>query len=190
MAGQPQYLPAVPVSLGKDVPPAGGEVGDFRQGSEASRAVVSRYLVGTALAQSVNRGMWLGGILLLVLAAVLWAVGWHLLAVLPALVAIAVLVVRLAVRAVLSRLLLSGLAPGNRAVVNRLVRETRKDVLRELRRLGLPGHDLTLPLLGLRLVRPTRRGQTMTRLRQFDLDRVVPAARVDELHLMLRALGG
>jgi hypothetical protein len=59
-------------------------------------------------------------------------------------------------------------------------------VHRELRRVGLPSHTLTLPLLAVRLLRRNSRGATLERLRSFRLDNVVPAGRVDELHLLLR----
>jgi hypothetical protein len=67
--------------------------------------------------------------------------------------------------------------------MNALVKATRGDVLRELRRLGLPGRSLTLPWLAVRLL-GRRRNATLLRLRGFDIDRVVPPARVDELHLL------
>ncbi len=65
-----------------------------------------------------------------------------------------------------------------------LIKATRADVHRELRRLGLPGRVVTMPLLALRLV-GSRRIETVRRLSQFRADNVVPAARVDELHMVL-----
>jgi hypothetical protein len=59
-------------------------------------------------------------------------------------------------------------------------------VLRELRRLGLPGRSWTLPLLAWRLIRSRHRQPTLDRLRGLDLARAVPPARLDELHLLLR----
>jgi hypothetical protein len=68
-----------------------------------------------------------------------------------------------------------------------LVAETRGDVRRELRRLGLPSHTATTPLLAARLL-GRRRGEVIARLRDFDIDRVVPPARVDDMHLVIQAL--
>lgn len=59
-------------------------------------------------------------------------------------------------------------------------------MLRELRRIGLPGRVVTLPLLALRLPGRRRRADTVTRLRGFDIERVVPKARLDETFLLLR----
>ncbi len=70
--------------------------------------------------------------------------------------------------------------------INALVADTRADVFRELRRVGLPSHMWTLPLLPIRLVRSKRRADTVERLRAFELARVVPKARVDETFLLLR----
>ena len=44
---------------------------------------------------------------------------------------------------------------------------------------------LTLPLLAVRLA-GKRRKDTFERLRAFEIDRAVPPARLDELHLLLR----
>ena len=71
-----------------------------------------------------------------------------------------------------------------------LVDDTRSDVLRELRRIGLPGRIWTLPLLALRLLGRTRRRDTLERLRRFEIDRAVPRARLDELHLLIRSALG
>ena len=65
--------------------------------------------------------------------------------------------------------------------------DTRKDVLRELRRIGLPGRTWSVPLLAMRLIRPSRNRQTVEALRGFQVERAVPAARLDELHLLVTA---
>ena len=57
-------------------------------------------------------------------------------------------------------------------------------MFRELRRLGLPSHTVTLPLLAFRLV-GRRRARTLEQLRDFDVDRAVPPARIDEMHMLL-----
>ena len=59
-------------------------------------------------------------------------------------------------------------------------------MLRELRRIGLPGRVWTLPLLAFRLFSSRRRQDTLARLRTFQVERAVPRARLDELHLVLR----
>jgi hypothetical protein len=54
----------------------------------------------------------------------------------------------------------------------------------ELRRIGLPSRRLTMPLLALRLL-GRRRSETLRRLGTFDVERVVPESRLDELHLIV-----
>jgi hypothetical protein len=95
---------------------------------------------------------------------------------------------RAVLRAVLVRLTVGEPVGGLEARLRALVDDTRSDVLAELRRIGLPGRTWTLPVLALRLIGTVRRRDTLARLRTFDLDRVVPAARVDELHLVLRSI--
>jgi hypothetical protein len=67
-----------------------------------------------------------------------------------------------------------------------LVRDTRRDVFAELRRIGLPSHQWTLPLLAARLIARRRRDETVARLRGFDIARVVPKARLDETVLLVQ----
>jgi hypothetical protein len=72
-----------------------------------------------------------------------------------------------------------------------LVEDTRSDVFKELRRIGLPSHVITLPLLAFRFLGRERRAETVARLRKFDTARAVSRVRLDELHLVLReAFGG
>ena len=128
-------------------------------------------------------------LLALVIAAVAVALyfgGLTVLAVLVALVAIAVLGARAILGAILRRTTMPALAAGDEQRLRSLEADTRKDVARELRRLGLPSRVLTMPLLGLRLA-GRRRADVLSRLRDFDVERVVPPARVDDLHLLLRA---
>jgi hypothetical protein len=157
------------------------EVGDFAQGTPASRWALSRYLVGRAVADSVARSLLAIGLLLvaatIVLASVAHAPFW---AIVVGLVALGVLALRTVLVAALRRLVSVG--PADRRV-RELLAATRADVRAELRRIGLPGR--ALPLLVWRF-RAARRADTLSRLRGFDVDRVVPAARLDELHLLLR----
>lgn len=175
--------------LGPDGTPWDGpEVGDFRQGSPASRWALARYLVGRAVVDYVSRALYVFALLVLALGALSWWGVSAWLGVPVVLVGFGVL----AVRALLAALLrgLSGAAyfgPVEKSL-GRLVADTRADVRRELHRIGLPSRVLTLPLLGLRLA-GRRRGETMARLGTFDLDGVVSASRLDELHLLMRQAG-
>ena len=103
--------------------------------------------------------------------------------------AVGVLVLVLALRAVLHRLTaVHRYSPLERRLRS-LVTDTHRDVLRELRRIGLPGHTLTMPLLAARLA-GRRRKETLARLRAFDVGRAVPRSRIDELHMLLRTAAG
>jgi hypothetical protein len=168
------------------------EIGDFRQGTAASQWALARYLVGRAITESVGWALLLVGIVLLVLGAIAQLTA-HLtfLAVVLVVLAVMVLVLRWALLGIVRRLTgferFGPLEDRMRA----LVEDTRSDVLKELRRIGLPSHLVTLPLLALRLFGRARRKDTVTRLRRFDTARAVPKARLDELHLLLReAFGG
>lgn len=165
------------------------DVGSFDQGNQFSRWALSRYLVGRAIGESVSRCLLVVGLGVLALAALSEWVG-HLtaLAVLLAVLAIGIFVVRAALGAMLRRFTVVSGATSAEARLRALVRDTHGDVLRELRRLGLPGHTLTLPLLALRLL-GRRRAETVRSLRAFDLDNVVPRSRLDELHMIVRASG-
>lgn len=185
-----------PISLEKPSEPAGPraqqpiDVGEFRQGTGLSQWALARYLVGRAIGESMGRALMVLGLLVLVVAGLIWWAGSGFWAVLVGIVALGVLAMRALLLAVLRRLTGAGRYGPLEARMRELVAETRGDVLRELRRVGLPGRTWTLPVLGLRLARRSRRADTMTRLRRFDVGRAVPAARLDELHLLLRdALG-
>jgi hypothetical protein len=161
------------------------DVGEFRQGSPVSRWALARYLVGRAMGESVGNTLLLVSLLLLALAVVsAWVLSSTFLAVVFVVVAVLVLLLRAGLRAILRRLTAADRFGPIEARLRELVSETRGDVLRELRRVGLPSHTLTLPLLALRLV-GRRRKATMSRLRDFDIDRAVPRTRLDELHLLL-----
>lgn len=178
----------LPVSLSKSsgrVPPD-AEVGSFRQGTPFSQWALARYLVGRALAESVGLAlMWLA--VALAALAVVCQVILHapVLTGIAVVLLIGVLVLRTVVGWLVRRLAGRRFGPLEHRVTT-LVRDTRVEVLRELRRCGLPGHTWSLPLLALRLISRRRRDETLTRLRRFDTARAVPPARLDELHLLVR----
>jgi len=164
-------------------PGPGPDVGDFRQGSPGSRWALTRFLVGRAVLTDLDRLLsWLGFGLLAVGALSWWVVSpW--LGVPLILISLAVL----GVRAIATALVRGLFGAGRRASDPRLaglIKATRADVHRELRRLGLPGRVATMPLLALRLV-GRRRIETVRRLSQFRAENVVPPDRVDELHMVL-----
>lgn len=166
------------------------DVGEFRQGSPLSQWALARYLVGRAIAESVGTSLLIAAVLVLTLAGVLWWLGATVWAVLIGIVALAVFAMRALLLAVLRRLTAAGQYAPIEARLRTLVTDTRGDVRRELRRLGLPSHSWTLPLLALRFLGPARRRKTVAALRGFELERVVPTARLDELHLLLRSALG
>lgn len=170
-------------------PTAGGsgpEIGSFRQGSLGSQWALGRYLVGRAVAEALSRGLLLLAVVLLAGAAGIWAAGSTFWGVVVGILAVAVVLMRRVVLAVLRRLRVAGGDPALDARLGQLVAATRKDVLAELRRLGLPSRSWTLPLLAVRLL-GRRRRETADKLRAFQIDRVVPAARLDEVHLLLQS---
>jgi hypothetical protein len=173
--------------LGSWNPRVGAEIGAFRQGTPTSRWALTRYLAGRAIAEAVGRTLLVMALVVLVLGAVCWAGHLRLVAALLFVVAVAVLLMRVALLAVLRRLTAFRQYHPLEERLVALVRETRGDVHRELRRLGLPSRTLTLPLLAVRLLRRRSRGATLERLSDFRIEHVVPAARVDELHLLLRS---
>jgi hypothetical protein len=166
------------------------EVGTFRQGSPLSRWALARYLVGRAIGESVGRTLLIVALILIALAVVCqWTLHLTFVTVLISVVAAFVLLLRWVLRTVLRKLTAADYYGPIETRLRALVSDTHGDVLRELRRVGLPSHTLTLPLLALRLV-GKRRKQTLERMRGFDIDRAVPKARLDELHLLLRNAAG
>jgi hypothetical protein len=164
---------------------AADEVGRFEQGSPLSRWALARYLVGRAIGESVGNTLLLIALVVLALAAGCeWGLHATFLAVVLAVLAVIVLLLRTALRSILRRLTEADRYGTVETRLRELVADTRGDVLRELRRVGLPSHTITLPLLAIRLLGGRRRA-TLARLRQFDVDRAVPKARLDELHLLL-----
>lgn len=163
------------------------EVGDFRPGSPFSQWALARYLVGRALTESVGNALLAVALVVFAVAAVAeWVLDSTALAVLLTIVAVLVLVLRWILLAVVRRLTAFSQFGPIEERMSALVADTRGDVLRELRRVGLPGHIITLPLLAFRFVGGTRRADTVAKLRTFEIARVVPKARLDETFLLLR----
>jgi hypothetical protein len=177
----------LPAGYGPEATGDRDDVGSFRPGDAGSRWALGRYLLGRAIAVQVSRALLTLALVIAAVAVLCYVGGLTVLAVLIALVAVAVLGARSLVGAILRRTTVVNVAPADLPRLRRLETETRKDVTRELRRLGLPGRAITVPLLGARLASRRRRPATLAKLRDFDVDRVVPAARVDDLHLLLQA---
>jgi hypothetical protein len=96
-----------------------------------------------------------------------------------------VLLIRVMLSAVQRRLSGAGQLGPDEAKVEAMVGQTRKGLRAELRRVGLPAAPWGPFLIGLRLIRPFKRAQTVRKLVQVDLGKVVPPSRLDELHLLL-----
>jgi hypothetical protein len=161
------------------------DVGDFRQGSPLSQWALARYLVGRALGESVGHTLLVVALVVLGLAAASeWGLHSTFLAVVLAVLAVMVLLLRAGLRMILRRLTEADRYGPIETRLRELVSDTRGDVLKELRRVGLPSHTVTLPLLALRLI-GGRRKATLARLREFEIGRAVPKARLDELHMLL-----
>ncbi|HEV7204432.1 MAG TPA: hypothetical protein VGN18_07450 [Jatrophihabitans sp.] len=183
--------PALPEHPSGDDPwVSADDVGTFEQGTDFSRWALARYLVGRAIGESVNNTLLVVTVLLLALAAASsWLLHVTFLAVLLVILAVIVLGVRFALRAVLRSLTAVERYGPVEDKLRSLVSDTHKDVLAELRRNGLPGRTVTLPLLAWRLV-GRRRATTLKQLRMFEVERAVPRARLDEVHLLLRGAAG
>jgi hypothetical protein len=179
-------LPALPDEPSDDAEwLSADEVGNFRPGSPLTQWALARYLVGRALGESVGHTLLAVALVVLAFAAGCeWGLHSTFLAVVLAVLAVMVLLVRAVLRGVLRRLTAAERYGPIEARLRALVSDTRGDVLKELRRVGLPSHAVTLPLLAFRLI-GKRRKATLVRLRQFEIDRAVPKARLDELHLLL-----
>lgn len=165
------------------------EVGEFRQGTPFSQWALARYLVGRAIGESVGHMLLVIALVVLGLAAACqWGLHSTFLAIVLAVLALMVLVVRAGLRSILRRLTEANRYGPVETRLRGLVADTRADVLRELRRIGLPSHTITLPLLAIRLLGRRRRA-TLTRLRDFEIERAVPKNRLDELHMLLGGKG-
>jgi hypothetical protein len=162
-----------------------GEVGEFRQGSDASHWILRRYLLSRALGDSIVRSVHWFGVSIFVLAVLTWVGGIRWLAVLIALVAVMLLLLRVALSGAQRRLSGSDRLGAAAPQIQELVGHTRRGLRAELRRVGLPSAPWGPLLIGLRLIRASRRARTVHQLTQIDLAKVVPSSRVDELHLLL-----
>ena len=185
-------LPALPDEPAFDASGrSADDIGAFDQGSPLSRWALARYLVGRAIGESVGHTLLVVALLVFGLAAVgEWVVHSTFLAIVLGVLAVMVLLVRAVLRAVLRRLTAADRYGPLESRLRELVADTRGDVRKELRRVGLPSRAVTLPLLAFRLT-GKRRPATLDKLRQFDIDRAVPRGRLDELHMLLRSgLGG
>ena len=168
--------------------PLQGEVGNFRKGDAASRFALSRLLVGRVIVARIGAGMMFLALLVLALAVVTWLFGPQWLAILIGLFAVFMLVVRALVMALLRRLAGYGAFGQYEQQVHSLVSATGGDLRRELRRNRIPAGWWSFPLLVVRLFRSHGRRELFERMRGVDIDRIVPAARVDELHSVLRSM--
>lgn len=182
---QPEQIPDLLRKPAGEPPPDEPEVGAFRPGTPFTQAALAGYLVGRVVTESLGIALYLGALGFLVLAAIAeWVLHWTVLAILLVILAVIVLVMRAALLAVIRRLTGFSRYGPLEDRVRALVRDTRPDVLRELRRVGLPGRTWTLPALPFRLI-GRRRQETLARLRDFRPENAVPQARVDELYLVL-----
>jgi hypothetical protein len=180
-----EILPGRPVGQSSQQP-GQPEVGQFRQGNDASNWLLRRYLLGHALGTTVIRTVHWFAIAALGAAALLWGGGIKWLAVLVFLFALGLLMVRGALSAVQRRLSGTDQLGAAEPQIRSLIGHTRRGLRAELRRVGLPSAPWGPSLVCLRLGRPRRRQQTVEKLKDIDLSRVVPDNRVDELHLLLR----
>jgi hypothetical protein len=158
-------------------------------GRPDSEAALRQYLLTRALGRSVMSTVQWSAIAILLLAAGCWLIGLKVLAVLIGIVALFVLLFRSLLSAIGRRLSGADRLGPVEPQVRRLVARTGRGLRRELRRAGLPGTPWAPLLILLRLMRPYRRRQTAQALARVDLNRVVPASQLDELHLLLQSVG-
>lgn len=162
------------------------EVGHFGPASATTQAALRRYLLTRALGSSVVNTVQWTGVVVLILAALCWLGGVKVLAVLVGLFALLIFAVRALLSAIQRRLAGSDKLGPLEPRVAALVARTRRDLRRELRRVGLPGVPWAPLLIALRLIRPYRRVPTMQALSRIDLSKAVPPSQLDELELLLR----
>jgi len=193
--GRPSWSGRNPQRPGFDEVPVYGErpvieVGNIGPGSAGGQEALRRYLLTRALGSSIVNAVLWTGILVLVLAVASWLGGLKVLAVLLGVLALVILAVRRLLSGLARRLSGSSRLGPLEPRVAALVTRTRKDLRRELRRVGLPGSPWAPLLIAWRLVRPIRRVRTLQSLSRIDLIKVVPASQLDELHLLLRQMPG
>ena len=156
----------------------------FASSDPITLGLLSRYLVGRVVAARVSLSLLIVAVVLLAGALALWEWGPRVLAVLVGLVALIVFAIRTLVVAILRRVMGVGQLGPVEDQLRGLVSDTQGDLRRELRRIGLPATVLGMPLLMVRIL-GKRRAATFARLQQFDLARVVPRSRQDELHFLV-----
>jgi hypothetical protein len=162
-----------------------GDVGDFRQGSAHVRWALSRYLLGRLIIARVSAGLLFTAFLIAVLGGLVYWAGGRWLAVLIFLVALGVVVIRWVFVTVVRRLTFDArFGPAERQL-RRIIGAAGGDLRRELHRIGVPLSWWSFPLLLLRLMRSRSRRVLFERMRGFQLERAVPAGRVDELHMLI-----
>jgi hypothetical protein len=147
--------------------------------------MLARYLVGRAIAARVSGSLMIIALAILAGAVVLWIWVSHGLAIFVAIIALIVLGFRALLMAVLRRLMAVGQLGAAEDKVRAMVADTGGDLRRELRRIGLPGSTVGLPLLVFRLI-GRRRRETMAKMTQFDVANVVPKQRLNELQFVVR----
>lgn len=172
--------PTGPSGSGRD---GGPEVG-FGGSDPITAGLLARYLVGRVVAARVSVSLMVTALVILAGAVALWVWGPHWLAVLVGLVALAVVAFRALVMAILRRVMGVGRLGPVEEKVRALVGDTQGDLRRELRRIGLPATVFGMPFLLFRFL-GRRRAETLTRLHEFDVNRVVPRSRQDELRFLV-----
>jgi hypothetical protein len=181
--------PPDPLELGRTG--AGADepaVGRFRPGSLSTQLALGRYLVGRVIIARVNAGLMVTALVIIAIAALVWWVGPHWLAILVALLALPVLIVRALVRWFIARITDAHTFGPAEAQVRTMIGDTGGDFRRELRRIGVPASIFSFPLLLIRLMRSSSRRTLLERIRAFDLTKVVPPSRVDELQMLITSL--
>ncbi|MGI8882429.1 MAG: hypothetical protein ACR2KJ_18360 [Jatrophihabitans sp.] len=171
-----------PPSGGAGLPPEEPEIGAFRRGTGLSRVALGRYLVARAVAQAIDLSMYAIALTLVLISVLIFAFWIKWIAVLLFIAALVVLAFRALFMALLRRL--AGPLGAAEEKIRDLVSDSRGDLRRELKRIGLPGSTFGLPLVAFRLI-GRRRAKTLEQMRQFDVARVVPEARLDHLHLII-----
>jgi hypothetical protein len=161
----------------------GPEVG-FSGSDPITAGLLARYLVGRVVAARVSISLMITALVLVAGAVALWIWGPHWLAIVVGLLALAVLAFRALVVTILRRLMGVGRLGPVEDKVRALVADTQGDLRRELRRIGLPATVFGMPLLMIRLI-GRHRAATFARLRQLDVNRVVPRSRQDELQFLV-----
>jgi hypothetical protein len=182
-----EIVPGSVGPAGERPPTSGGapepEVG-FGGSDPLTAGLLARYLVGRVVAARVSVSLMITALILVAGAVALWLWGPHWLGILVGLAALVVIAFRALVVAILRRIMGVGQLGPAEDKVRELVADTQGDLRRELRRIGLPATVFGMPLLMIRLV-GRRRAATFARLKQFDVNRVVPRSRQDELHFVV-----